>query len=128
MPVIYIYITPLQTGLDEVTPGHTIPSQVSANLQQELGVILKIAADLADSSRTRDSRQHTIISQSGSLKAGLRTLMLLGEGRAEIRRESLEVTRRHSTTLKQEVSEMAGLARDKSITTTQLAIFSSYHY
>ena len=67
-----------------------------------------MAADLADSSRTRDSRQRTIISQSGGLKAGLRTLMLLGEGRAEIRNESLEVIRKHSTTLKQEVSEVAG--------------------
>ena len=64
-------------------------------------MVLKAAADLASSSCTRDSRQHTVISQSSSLKASLQGLVSGGEG--ERRREGLEQTRRHSTTLKQEV-------------------------
>lgn len=76
-----------------------VSPQVEASLQKELRVILKAVASLATSSCTRDSRQHTIISQSSSLKANLQSLV----GAEGERKESLELCRKYSTTLKQEV-------------------------
>ena len=84
---------------------------MTASLCVELEVILKAAADLAESTCIRDHRQHTIISQSGALKAQLQGLVTAGESQSmqsqdewqEDRREAARLTRRHSTTLKQEV-------------------------
>ncbi len=95
-----------QSCLDEIASSPGIPPpQVSASLCKELEVILKAGADLAESSCTRDYRQHTIISQSGALKEQLQTLMDSEDGGDEEgKRKSLGLARKHSTTLKQEVS------------------------
>lgn len=90
--------------MDAIFSGEGIPPQVTASLYMELEVILKAAAELAESSCTRDHRQHTIISQSSALKTGLQSLMTMEDSEEGNRTEPLIMTRRYSATLKQEVS------------------------
>lgn len=97
-------------------PDSPVSPQVTASLHTELEAILQAAAQLADSAHTRDHRQHTLISQSGALKAGLQALTGAelgpggggsgpgGGGGVDGRGEALRATRRSSTALKQEVS------------------------
>ena len=93
-----------QSCLEQLASTPSIPAAVSASVHKELEVILNGGAELAESSCTRDYRQHTIISQSSALKEQVRTLMALeGSGDVEGRRRALALVRKNLTTLKQEV-------------------------
>lgn len=101
----------IQAALDDIAQEDTTSPEVATQVQKELGVVLKVASNLAASSCTRDSRQHAIISQSGDFKAGLQALLSAARKGREGERggaggkleESLELTRRYSASLKQEV-------------------------
>lgn len=70
-------------------------------------MILKSAAYLAESSCTRDHRQHAIISLSGALKTTFQQLLTACEEEENVegeRKESLVLTKKYSTSLKQEVN------------------------